>query len=158
MNRRDFCKHLALLAAGAAALPQQIAAFERVFDINTRPLGERDLISVEDIAFGFLNPGDAAFLVQFLCADRVLYQVPINKRATFRTLPNPQCPMLATLSDFRWVVTEGSQQYPGAHDFIGSVRLTDQDGRIHTAPIEGASGRLSLALSHRGSNGDSMTS
>lgn len=48
MNRRDFVKFLALVGAGAAALPEQIAAFERYYEVNT-PLVDSGLVSVGEV-------------------------------------------------------------------------------------------------------------
>ncbi len=48
MNRRDFVKFLALTAAGAAALPQQIAAFESYYEANT-PQTSEELLAVDEI-------------------------------------------------------------------------------------------------------------
>jgi len=35
MDRREFVKTLALWAAGAAAMPEQVKAFEQYYDVNS---------------------------------------------------------------------------------------------------------------------------
>jgi hypothetical protein len=48
MNRRELVKYLALMAAGASALPAQVGAFERYYDANT-PITDEPLAVVDDI-------------------------------------------------------------------------------------------------------------
>jgi hypothetical protein len=48
MNRRDFVRFLGVTAAGAAALPQQIEAFEAYYDANT-PMTSEPLVAVDEI-------------------------------------------------------------------------------------------------------------
>ncbi len=48
MDRRGFVKFLALIAAGAAALPEQVAAFEHYYEVNT-PHVASGLVSVDEI-------------------------------------------------------------------------------------------------------------
>ena len=150
LTRREFCTHLTLLAAGAAALPQQVKAFEMLYDINTAPLGESGLISVEDLIFGFGGiPCDRTLDVQFRNGHDSLFHVAINKRASFRWVPTPQAPMLARYSDFNWrVITavEPDEVRNDAYDFIGTIRFIDQSGRVRTAEIVGAFGNLSDCL------------
>jgi hypothetical protein len=48
MNRREFVKFIALIAAGASALPQQIEAFERYYEANT-PQDDNELVAIDEI-------------------------------------------------------------------------------------------------------------
>lgn len=140
MNRREFAKHLALLAAGAAALPAQLSAFERLYDINTKPLGDTDLVSIEDIALGFSEPGDYAHFINIYNDQSVLYSFALNQRATFRYLPAPTAPMLATHRGVRWT----TESYPAQSriPIMGTIRYIDQSGMIRTCLIDKADGRL----------------
>ncbi len=149
LTRPEFCTHLALLAAGAAALPQQIQAFVRIYDVNTAPLGESGLIAVEDIMFGFGGvPSDITYSVQFRQGEKVIFQVALNRRASYRWVPTPQAPMLTTERDFNWRVTPHhiippvDDERNSAEDFEGTVRFVDQDSRIRVARIAGEFGRL----------------
>ena len=48
MSRRDFIKYLALIAAGAGALPRQIEAFERYYEANTPPIADGEELACAD--------------------------------------------------------------------------------------------------------------
>ena len=51
MDRRAFVKFLALMAAGAAAKPEQIAAYEHYYDVNT-PATDGPFIAVDEVMLG----------------------------------------------------------------------------------------------------------
>lgn len=63
VDRRKFIKHLALIAAGSAALPAQIQAFEKYYEENT-PRVFDDLIAVDEIMISGL--GGSSLPVDFV--------------------------------------------------------------------------------------------
>lgn len=154
MTRREFVHHLALLAAGAAALPAQIAAFEQLYDVNSRIFGERsDLLSVSEIAFGFEGvPQDLAAVVSLMrrSSGRDMIRIPLNYRSCYRWIAPPDCPLLSTVEDLQWNVEgSGAWSTPGEdltaflrRHFTGTLRFTDQEGLIHNLPIDGHRRRL----------------
>ena len=78
MTRRDFVKHLALLAAGAAALPAQVAAFERYYDINMPRVGGDDLLAVDEIYLSGYASRSMPVGLQVTHADRLLLNLGFN--------------------------------------------------------------------------------
>jgi hypothetical protein len=139
MNRREFCQHLALLAAGAAALPAQVAAFERLYDVNTRKLAHGSIISIHNLVFGFNgSPCDETALVTFFDGDRPLMPFALNTRSSMHFGVTPDCPMLSTEEGFRWEI---QSSYPNSryvyNHFTGGVRYIDMEGVIHNVPING---------------------
>lgn len=145
MNRREFCQHLALLAAGAAAMPAQIAAFEQLYEVNTRQFGrERGIVSIKGFTFGFDGPPcDLAACVTFFDGDRVLQPFVLNTRGMMHMGIVPDCPMFATRDRLRWEVSDSAGFYDGlggcyASDHLnGFIRYIDMDGVIHNVPING---------------------
>lgn len=148
MNRREFVKHLALLAAGAAALPSQVAAFERLYEANTSgPLAtSTSLLSVNDIVIGFGGtPRDAAAVVRFFNGESAPLAFPLNTRATIRWIPAPDCPFLTSRDRFRWSVDDVYGRWTReeiAATLTGSIRYTDMDGVIQNAAIDGRTWKL----------------
>lgn len=165
MTRREFVKHLALLAAGAMAMPAQIAAFERTYDVNSRIFGERtDLLAVSEFSFGFEGvPQDLMAVVSFirrsngtdLTNGTDLIRIVMNYRSNYRWIPQPDAPLLSTVADLQWDIDGGPYAWaPNSldnqrslteilrQDFAGTLRFTDQEGLIHSLPIDGRRRRL----------------
>jgi hypothetical protein len=147
MNRREFIQHLALIAAGAAAMPAQLAAFERLYEINT-PKVATGIIRIDDMYLFFGGePRDAAAVIKLRGSATVL-PIGLNTRATFRYVPPPDSPFLTTVDDCQWMVT--GQYRDGSHchfDLGGFLRFTDQNGRLHTIEFDGRRTHLSEYLS-----------
>lgn len=142
MNRREFCKRAALLAAGAAALPAQIDAFEALYEVNTRQFGNRtDIIAVRDISFGFTGtPCDLMATVVFSRGETELLWFPINYRGMLRWVSLPDCPLLTTRGDFRWTIkasgTAEEERYV-RETFQGTICYLSMDGLIRTDKLTG---------------------
>ena len=146
LTRRDWLKSLAALAAGAAALPQQLLVFEQMYERNATVLpAVGSCLSIKDITFGFYGaPRDAVLLVSLYDNKRVLLQTPLNYRATFRFAPSPDHPFLTTVANFRWEIGEYSvnpADLPG-DDFYGTVSALDESLLLRTYTMRGASGTL----------------
>lgn len=156
MNRREFVQHLALLAAGASALPAQLKAFEHLYEVNTRPFGDRatGIVSIHDFALGFGGtPQDTAAVVRLMDRRRCLLSYALNRRSNMRIAVPPDCPVLALASDVSWSVDSGNSTEWGIEqtarlreDFSGHLRFTDQDGLIHGIEIDGTRCRLTEYL------------
>ncbi len=146
MTRREFGKYLALLAAGASALPAQLQAFERLYEVNL-PQAATGLIQVNDFWVGFRSPKDLA--VRFLLTLGKRREIPfvLNYRASLRYVSPMDAPLLTTLEDLAWDL-DATEREPGDRtdiaraEFEGALRVTDQDGRIHDLGIDGKRRRL----------------
>lgn len=68
MNRREFIKHIACMAAGASALPEQLQAFEAYYLRNTPLMGEPFICFDEMTAIG-LATGSAPVRIDILDGD-----------------------------------------------------------------------------------------
>ena len=96
MNRREFVKYLALLAAGANALPAQVDAYEKMYDLNTRQFNKGKIVSIKEFTIGFKEPCDKHIRVSIVNKERELWSIFLNQRATFRYVTMPDCPLLTT--------------------------------------------------------------
>ena len=135
MNRREFCRYLALTAAGAAALPGQVEAFEYLYDVNTRQFdGHGDIIKVYDMGLGFTGtPRDQSVTITFFDGRDQLLLNTMNHRACCRYIAPADCPLLTTVSRLRWTV----EPCRFAHEFSGMMRYVDMSRRIHNVAING---------------------
>ncbi len=79
MDRRDFVKSLALLAAGAAALPQQIAVFERYYEVNT-PKTAAPLIAFDEVSVSGMATRSVRTFINFFDGDQLL-ALPVGLNA-----------------------------------------------------------------------------
>ncbi len=138
-SRRKFVQTMALLAAGASALPAQIEAYHALYDANTPSEGEfnDETILVRDILFGFAGePRDEAHDIRFQSGEKILIQLALNHRATLRWVATPEQPLIVQRSTFQWRVS------PSAPDWAGSIHYTAPDLRIHRVPFYGSMGSL----------------
>lgn len=134
MNRRDFCKTAAILAAGAAAMPSQIAAFEQLFDVNSRHLGNvADLIRINEIYLGGTARVSRVVLVDFYDDERLLHLLSFNGfGGIVRLVMLPDAPMFSTRSRFRWRISDDGDVRTWTNAFRGTVTYTDSDLVVHT--------------------------
>ena len=161
ITRRTFCRTMALLAAGMAALPEQVDAYERLFLANTPSgLGFRAgkrIALIQDLVCGFEGqPHDRVMEIQLLRGARPIISMPLNYRASWRWVAAPSTPVVAFVSDVRWNISgfplswdEDPDNHPNAHDaaesFSGTLIYTTEDLKVHHVPLRGASGSLEEA-------------
>ena len=149
MDRRAFIRHMALLAAGSAAMPGQIAAIEKLYNANT-PLSlrpgekwEHAMLSVEDWCVGFaMEPADRVFEIELFRLDPDGDRVPfiivaLNQRATFRWVRAPNEPILCHRDQLGWSVREvrhvDPNDLPVERDPVvisQSLVVTEASGRV----------------------------
>lgn len=145
MNRRDFCKTAAILAAGAAAMPSQIAAFEQLFDVNSQHLGNvADLIQINDIFLGGTATASHVLTVEFMDSERLIEMIAFNGfGGVVRVANMPNVPKFSTIRDFHWKTTN---QYTGMGYIGGSCRgtvtYTDSDMLVHVEEMNFMHNRL----------------
>jgi len=147
MNRRDFVKYMALIAAGTAAQSEQIAAYLTYYEANI-PQTTLPLAAIDEIFIG----GKASHSV----------------RATFQLLIQDEGPTLSFSLNLyggivRWVAAPDGkivrardevgwhfQQFPGdLHEgeklsglMDGYISFVDQDAKRHYVPVVSAIGSL----------------
>lgn len=152
MIRRDFVKMMALLAAGASAMPEQIAAFETIYDANTpRRLGlgelwSKDFVSIEDWVIGFDMVGaDRTYNMGLYDGNTAVLSFALNQRALMRYVRPPQVPVLSRLKTLRWEVEETElekrSQWAEADPVLNmTMKVMDGSGKIHTITSKATSG------------------
>ncbi len=164
ISRRSFCRTMALLAAGAAALPEQVDAYERLFLANTPSgLGFRAgkrIALIQDFICGFAgNPHDRVMEIELLRGGTPILFLPLNYRASFRWVAVPNTPVVAFVSDVRWNIRglshsgedeflapdASSEAQVAAETFKGTLIYTTEDLTVHHVPLHGASGSLEEA-------------
>jgi len=167
MTRRDFCKYMALLTATAAALPEQIEAFTRLYDVNTRAFdGADDIIQVDDLFLAYRGiTTTIATQIRFHLSREQIFPISLNAHGgVVRLIATPIAPWLGRISEIRWTV-EASSEYPTAYknadgesvdltaivrkSLTGYIHFIDMAGMIRTAEIDGQRLRLSEYLSPR---------
>lgn len=101
MERRNFVKFLALLAAGAAAKPEQIFAFEQYYEANT-PFGE-GLVAVDEINVAGLSWTATPVLCDFLVKDKIRLPLAFNGfGGIMHWKAGPDQKIITAISDFSW--------------------------------------------------------
>ena len=125
MLRRDFIKFLALLAAGAAALPAQIEAFERYYDRNSPPMLDGDAIAVDEITLCGIATKSTVVRCVFFSA----MNLSINAfGGVIRWLAAPDQKIVTRARDFTWEITS-SADTPRMTDYLDAhISYIDQTG------------------------------
>lgn len=144
MNRRKFVSFLALLAAGAAARPEQIAAFEKYYDANTPWLTDGGLIAVDEFYIGGLATRSMPMHWQIFRSTDCQLNLGFNAfGGIVRWVAAPDQKIITVPADFNWVLkTRDSIEDP--YTVIeGHILYIDQDGFRHTHVLPGdGQGRL----------------
>ncbi len=136
MNRRDFCRLVALTTAGAV-LPEQITALEHVFSKSTEHLDPKRIVAIHEIMFGFSGvPHDTVARVEFLHKDTVLLSFAVNYRSSMRWVAVPSLVLFSEADQFHWRAEElsyGQLDLDGPKscipEFEGFIGWIDSDGR-----------------------------
>jgi hypothetical protein len=78
-NRREFIQFLALMAAGAAALPQQVAAFEKYYEANTPALMKLgDFVAVDGMTISGMATASLPLMCNFYRNDEKIMSYGVN--------------------------------------------------------------------------------
>ena len=137
MNRREFIRHLALIAAGSTAISQQIDALERFYEANA-PAGASTLIALDDICIGGVAPVSTPLIFDLLRGDRMVLRFPWNAfGGMVRWSPMPDQRLIAAPGELRWEIRPpeayGTHVSPSCVEgFIGFI---DSDGLRQTIPL-----------------------
>jgi hypothetical protein len=151
-TRRDFVRMMALLAAGAAALPEQIDVFQRYYEANT-PLIGGPFIAVDEVFIGGLASGGSTPIRLNLFAEDInVLPLALNAFggvAFWRASPDGK--LVSQCSDFRYAIEhlgDDSEWRRPSDSWIrqtvhGYIKYIDEDALRHTVLLETAAGTLS---------------
>ncbi len=132
MQRRDFLKFLALLATPAAVKPEQIAAFEHYYDLNSPK--EMPLIALDEIFVSGLAAKSTRVKIDIFRGTDLILPFGLNAFGGItRWVATPDQKIIATPSDLRWNI-----------DFLDDGSMKEITGYI--SYIDGTGLRLSRAL------------
>lgn len=103
-ERDNFVKYLALLAAGEAAKPEQIAAFERYYDRNSP--ATFPLVAVDEIFICGHASRSTRVAIDILKGSDVVQCLSINAfGGILRWVATPDQKIVSAPTDFRWNIT-----------------------------------------------------
>jgi hypothetical protein len=140
MNRRNFIRGMALLAAGAAALPEQIDFFERYYTANapaSELLGAMDEVWMSGTALVSMPVTLRIFRVG---TDENLYTWGINLLGgVLRWVPTPDQKVIIGEPGLRWELS-GISQEEMDNCFNGQVNYVGRDLVRRYMPIKALNG------------------
>lgn len=140
MNRRDFVKFLALVGAGAAALPEQVAAFERYYEVNT-PLVDSGLVSVDEVFLTGMAQKSLPMMFTVTYLDEVKLALGINAfggLCRWCAMPDQKIvlPAHEFVWDINWLI------WPDGFPLTGHISYIDQTAVRYTRVITKTHGNL----------------
>ncbi len=141
MDRRQFVKSLALLAAGAAALPEQIDVFERYYEANT-PKTALPLLAVDEVSISGMATRSTRVAVDFFAGDELKLRAGLNAFGGIYFWRSPPDGKIVT-PKLRWVMTSPDV---GGEDLLSmvhsSISYLDQGLVRRTLPLLSCEGVL----------------
>ena len=127
MDRREFVKFIALLAAGAAAAPEQVEAYTHYFETNT-PLVPSGLVCVDEIIIGGTANKSTVAHVQLFHDEEPVLNFAVNLFGGWvRWLAAPQQMIMAVAGDLKLEIDKPQ--------FQGQMMYIDQLGKRRTKVI-----------------------
>ncbi len=124
MDRREFVRFIALMAAGTAAMPEQVEAFTHYFETNT-PLTPSGLVCVDEIYIGGTATKSTVAKVQLLCDDEPVLNLALNLfGGVVRWVAAPQQMIMAVAGDLKLTCDKP--------EFQGQIMYIDQVGKRRT--------------------------
>jgi hypothetical protein len=161
MNRREFVQYLAFTAAGAAALPKQIAAFEQYYDVNV-PRSAGPYLAMDEVSIsGLVMDTSTPVRLVFYQFGHIVLNASLNAfgGVYFWRAPPDGKIIASTADDITWKMSFASQsspyqpmlsdRLPGPiyDDWVknnigGQISFIDSEMRRRYIPIDKASGRL----------------
>jgi hypothetical protein len=149
VNRREFVQYLALTAAGAAALPKQVAAFEQYYDINT-PRTPGPYMAMDEVSISGLVPyGSTPLQTIFYQRGAVILNASFNAFGGlyFWRAPPDGKVITNAANEITWkMVLRGTEQEISDEwvksNLEGHIRFVDSDGVRQCIPIDKARGTV----------------
>lgn len=139
MNRRDFCRQLALIAAGAAALPSQIEAFTNLYEVNSRGLSGVDMISINNITICGLAGHSLPTHIDLMRGDTLVLPMGINLFGGMMIwYAHPGNCIIANKGDVRVRIRDTSGHDVDPYCARGNVVFTDSEMLVSSFQIDGS--------------------
>lgn len=133
MNRRDFIKFVALTAAGTSALPQQLAALERYYEINSPQV--EGLISVDEVIIsGMADHPSIILQCDFFSNNNNVLNFGLNAcGAVLRWIAAPNQQIVT--NKFRWEIKDVGDLENQNIPIYGHINYIDQQGIRHSQKL-----------------------
>lgn len=129
MNRRDFIKFIALTAAGTSALPQQVAALERYYEVNSPQV--EGLISVDEVIISGMADRSMILQCDFFSNNNNVLNFGLNAfGAILRWVAAPNQQIVT--NRFRWEIKDVGDMENQNIPIYGRVNYIDQQGIRHS--------------------------
>lgn len=145
MTRREFLRHVALMAAATAALPDQLDAFTRYYTLNAPP-GQTGLMMVDEIFMSGVAQVSTPVTAAFFRTDpgKPVLNLGFNAfGGLVRWVAAPDQKIICRSGEFQWDLRLYSDpDYDLSRSVIGHILYMDQDGIRRTAHVT-PKGRLS---------------
>ncbi len=153
MTRREFVEHIALLAAGAAALPQQIAAFTNYYEINAAK-SATGLVAIDEIYIGGMATCSVPMTFDFFtresdASSTFLLKLAMNTfGSVVRWVAAPDQKIVVPAGNFHWQATGVEPLLADVsgermdRQFAGYISYIQQDGLRVATPLGKAHGHL----------------
>lgn len=142
MNRREFCRLLALTAPGIV-LAEQVVAAEQVYLLNSAHIPDGQLIAVREITAGFnSSPQDRTAIIDFFDGDTLHLPIAMNTRGKFRwRAPTPADAIMTSVTRFHW---RSYERRDGWGDHGGPALTQELYGWVSWLDAEGCPRHTSL--------------
>ena len=138
MTRREFIRNLALIAAGATALPEQIDALEQFYERNA-PAGLTTLLAVDSIFIGGIAPISTPLIFDLMLGNQMKLRFPWNAfGGVMQWSAMPDQRILAAPGDLRWNVRGPMYKYENhvSPEYIeGYIGFIDPNGIRQSLPL-----------------------
>ena len=144
MNRREFVRFMALMSAGAAALPEQLSAFERYYDINTPQIGEQ-FAGVDEVFLCGCASRSVVVRASFYKEDELIMPLAFNAfGGVLRWVATPLQTIMCLPTDFSWRIAmeTGHTDEKPKHIFSGHIGYIDNEGFRRTKLLTELNGTL----------------
>jgi len=139
LSRREFIRNLAVLTAGAAALPEQILAFEKLYTVNAVP-DVTGLVAITDITLIGTASVSKPLLMNFHNESVQELVLGLNCfGGIMRWLAVPSDPIrLTTPKKFRYEIISLGDEISDYFSYLnGGMRIIDQDMKQHFLSFKG---------------------
>jgi hypothetical protein len=130
MDRREFVRFLALTAAGAAALPEQIGAFERYYDLNAAK-ADNGLVAVDEVFISGLAPRSLRLKIDIMHLDEIKLPLGLNAFGgivRWASAPDQKIVVPGHELEWRINVIDEAPDFDAMRYLTGHISYIDQDG------------------------------
>jgi len=145
MDRREFVKFIALIAAGAAAGPPQIAAFTQYYEVNT-PKILRVPAAVDEVWISGVDTRSSRVGFYFYRGEERVQQFWLNCfGGVIRWVAHPEGKIIGEPRALRWKLEALDEHIhlPDVGSYLrGQISWIDADGKRHYTDLDREAGAL----------------